>query len=165
MEWRRLLRHLFATRHGLRAKFDGRVLNAIEQAVRASEAQHRGEIRFAIEGALHATAVWGGVTAASRAKHVFAELDVWDTEHNNGVLVYVLIADRAVEIVADRGFAGRVEAAEWRAACLAMETQFRQGRYLEGSVAGIEAVGRSIARHFPAAGGGPNELTDRPTLL
>ena len=149
----------------MRAAFDHDVLVAIERAVRASEDQHRGEIRFAVEGALHASAVWRGVTTAERAQRVFAELNVWDTEHNNGVLIYVLFADRAVEIVADRGLAGRVELAEWRAACAAIETEFRRGRYLEGAVAGIEAVGRLIARHFPVATADRNELPDRPALL
>jgi uncharacterized membrane protein len=165
MNWRRFFRHLFATRRGLRAAFNNRVLGGIEQAVRASEASHRGEIRFVIEGSLHPAALWRGISATARAKRVFSELDVWDTEHNNGVLVYVLFADHAVEIVADRGFAGRVAADEWRSACRAMETQFAQGRYLEGSVAGIELIGRILARHYPAAGGGPNELADRPAVL
>jgi uncharacterized membrane protein len=165
MKWRRLLRHLFTTRRGLRAAFDNRVLRAIEEAVRASEASHRGEIRFAIEESLHPAELWRGVSPKERAKRVFSELGVWDTEHNNGVLIYVLYADHAVEIVADRGFTGRVGEAEWRSACKAMETQFAEGHYLEGSVAGIEAVGRILARHYPAAGGGPNELADRPAVL
>jgi uncharacterized membrane protein len=165
MNGSRVIKHLFATRRAMRSTFDDRVLTAIEQAVHACESKHCGEIRFAVEGALHPNAVWKGVTAAEQAKRVFAELGVWDTELNNGVLVYVLLADRAVEIVADRGFAGRVAPEEWRAACAAMETEFRQGRYLEGATAGIEAVGQILTRHFPAAAGDRNELPDRPALL
>ncbi len=165
MNWVRLIKHVFATRHAMRSAFDDNVLTAIEQAVTVSEVRHCGEIRFAIEGALHPIAVWKGVTAAEQAKRMFAELGVWDTELNNGVLVYVLLADRAVEIVADRGFAGRVAPHEWRAACAVMETQFRQGRYLEGAVAGIASVGEILTRHFPAAAGDRNELPDRPALL
>jgi uncharacterized membrane protein len=169
MRWTRFLRHLFATRRELRVAFDDRTLAAIEQAVRESEHQHGGEIRFVIEGALDTSALWHGATARQRAHHVFAELNVWDTERNNGVLLYVLLADRAVEIVADRGYSGRVEPAQWRAACLAVEAEFRHGRYLTGAVAGVDAVGRIIAHHFPAAGGHRNshgnELPDRPALL
>lgn len=165
MNGSRLITHLFATRRALRSAFNEPVLTAIEQAVHAAESRHCGEIRFAIEGALHASAVCRGVTAAEQAQRVFAELGVWDTELNNGVLVYVLLADRAVEIVADRGFAGRVAPDEWRVACSAMEKEFLQGRFLKGAAAGIEAVGQILTRHFPAAAGDRNELPDRPVLL
>jgi len=165
MDGRRFLRHLFSSRRATRAAFSNRVLAAIEAAIRASETLHQGEIRFAIEGALHPLEIWRGVTPAARAQRVFAELDVWDTEHNNGVLIHVLVADRSVEIVADRGFAQRVDAAEWSAACRTMETEFSQGRHLEGAVAGIAAVGRIIARHFPPGESNPNELADRPVVL
>lgn len=165
MDGWRFLRHFFSSRRATRSAFSAPVLGAIEAAIRSSESQHQGEIRFAIEGALHPLEIWRGVTAAARAKRVFAELDVWDTADNNGVLIYVLAADRAVEIVADRGFAGRVDAAEWSAACRAMETEFSQGRHGEGAVAGIAAVGRIIARHFPPRDRNPNELADRPVVL
>jgi uncharacterized membrane protein len=165
----RFLRHIFATRLALRAAFNDRVLAAIEQAVRASEHHHRGEIRFVVEGALDTPALWHGVTPRARAERVFAELEVWNTEHNNGVLIYVLFADRAVEIVADRGFAGRVNAGEWHSVCVAMQAEFRHGRYLEGAVTGVQSVGRFLMRHFPAAAAATaddrNELPDRPTLL
>jgi hypothetical protein len=169
MRARRFVRHMFATRRVLRSAFNGRVLAAIERAVRASEHRHRGEIRFVVEGALDTLALWRGVGPRKRAEQVFAELGVWNTEHNNGVLIYVLLADRAVEIVADRGFAGRVQAGEWRAACAAMEQEFRAGRYLEGAVAGVESVGGILLKHFPAAGVHAgvdrNELPDKPALL
>jgi uncharacterized membrane protein len=165
MDGRRFLRHLFWSRGATRAAFSEAVLGAIEGAVRASETLHQGEIRFAIEGALHPLEIWRGVTPAARAQRVFAELDVWDTEHNNGVLIYVLAADRAVEIVADRGFAQRVDAAEWSVACRAMETEFSQGRHQEGAIAGIAAVGRIIGRHFPRGESNLNELADRPVVL
>ncbi|HZF15537.1 MAG TPA: TPM domain-containing protein [Steroidobacteraceae bacterium] len=164
MNAKRLIRHLFATQRGVRTAFTRTVLDAIENAIRASEATHAGEIRFVIEGALHPVPIWRGVSAAERAKRVFAEFDVWDTAANSGVLIYVLMADRAVEIVADRGFAGRVDPSEWGAACRAIETEFPRGRYREGAVAGVEAVGRLIARHFPAPQGNPNELADRPVV-
>ncbi len=165
MGFKRMFRHLSQTGRGLKSAFAPEVLATIEDAIRQSETSHSGEIRFAIEGALHPVPVWRGLTAAGRAQRVFAELDVWDTAQNNGVLIYVLMADHAVEIVADRGFAGRVDGAEWAAACRAMEREFLHGRYREGSVAGIEAVSSLIARHFPATANNPNELADRPVVL
>jgi len=94
---------------------------------------------------------------------------VWDTEHNNGVLIYVQLADRSVEIVADRGFRDRVSPAEWEAVCRLMEQHFRAGRFKIGSVAGVEAIGNLLARHFPPSlkppGQSPNQLPDRPILL
>ena len=100
---------------------------------------------------------------------MFAHLRVWDTEHNNGVLIYVQLADRVVEIVADRGFEGRVSPAEWQAVCRLMEEHFRAGRYSAGSVAGVDAIGQLLCRHFPQPPGqnarSRNQLPDRPTLL
>jgi uncharacterized membrane protein len=165
VNWQRLLRHAFSSRHTAGSAFSDAVRDAIEAAIGSSESQHLGEIRFAIEGALHPLEIWRGVTPAARARRVFAELDVWDTALNNGVLIYVLVADRAVEIVADRGFAGRVDAAEWSAACRSMETEFSQGRHREGAIAGVAAVGAIIARHFPPGERNPNELADRPVVL
>lgn len=161
----RFFRHIFSTRRATRRRFDEAAFAAIEGAVHASEALHQGEIRFAVESGLDPRAIFSGQTPAARARQLFGELEVWNTAHNSGVLIYVLVADRAVEIVADRGFAGRIDAGEWSAACRAMETEFSRGRYREGSVAGIEAVGRIVARVFPPDASNPNELADRPVLL
>ena len=167
MDWKRWFRHVFATRGALRRAFTEQALDAIERAVDASEQLHSGEIRVAIEGALEPGDVWQGKTPRERALEVFAALGVWDTEANNGVLIYVLLADRDVEIVADRGFNGRVAASEWQAACEDMEREFRAGRYLEGAVVGVEDVGKIIARHFPQLPGqrDEDELPNRPKLL
>jgi uncharacterized membrane protein len=99
---------------------------------------------------------------------VFSQLRVWDTEANNGVLIYVQLADRNVEIVADRGFQGRVSSAEWEAVCRLMEEHFRAGRFQIGSIAGVDAIGDLLARHFPqdlANAQSRNQLPDRPALL
>ena len=90
---------------------------------------------------------------------------VWDTEHNNGVLVYLLLADRAVEIVADRGIHSKVGSREWENICHNMETAFKQGNYERGVVSGIQAVARHLTKHFPASGAGQNELPDKPVVL
>jgi uncharacterized membrane protein len=165
----RLIRHAAATDWRTRMLFPKASLDAIEQAVVRAERAHCGEIRFAIETALAPMHIVNGVEPRARALEVFAHLRVWDTEHNNGVLIYVQIADRRVEIVADRGFQGRVTAAEWEAVCRLMEEHYRAGRFEPGSVAGVEAVGSLLKKHFPPnpahSGESRNELPDRPTLL
>ena len=149
--------------------FPGAALDAIEQAIARCERTHAGEIRFAIETALPPLYVLNGMTPRARAVDVFASLKVWDTAHNNGVLIYVQLADRVVEIVADRGFEGRISPAEWQAVCRLMEEHFRAGRFEAGSIAGVDAVGTLLRRHFPAnlerSAGSDNQLPDRPTLL
>ena len=161
----RALRHLFATRWGTRRRFPETTLAAIEAAVREVESRHAGEIRFAVETALDLPELWRGLEPRQRALEVFGQLGVWDTAGNNGVLVYVLVADRDVEIVADRAIAARVSQPEWDAICREVEDQFRAGRYTEGSVAAVQAIGRLLARHFPAQGGDRNEQPNQPVLL
>lgn len=141
-------------------------MSAIERVVRDCESRHPGEIRFAVEPALRLAAVWRGMTPRERALQVFSELGVWDTAHNNGVLVYVLLADHAVEIVADRGVAQqRVPAAEWEAVCRLMENRFQQGAFAEGAIAGISAVADVLAKYPPALQDAGNELPDAPVMM
>ncbi|HXQ64151.1 MAG TPA: TPM domain-containing protein [Steroidobacteraceae bacterium] len=161
----RLLRHLIETRLVTRRRFPPAALDRIESAVGAAEAGHAGELRIVIETDLDAWSILSGKTPRQRAIEVFAGFHVWDTELNNGVLLYVLCADRDVEIVADRGFNGLVTPEEWRGVCQAMETEFRAGRWSEGALAGVAAAAKLMGRHFPASGQGVNELPDRPTLL
>lgn len=169
MQIRRLIRHAAATHWRTRMLFPAATLDAIEQAIARAETTHAGEIRFAIETALTPLHILNGVASRARALDVFAHLGVWDTEHNNGVLIYVQLADRTVEIVADRGFQGRVGSAEWEAVCRLMEEHFRAGRFETGSIAGVDAIGNLLARHFPPNLKPParshNQLPDRPTLL
>lgn len=169
MQIGRFLRHSAATHWRTRMLFPSATLDAIEKAVAAAEQSHAGEIRFAIETALPPGQILHGIDARARALEVFANLRVWDTDHNNGVLLYLLLADRRVEIVADRGFLGRVSLPEWQAVCRLMEEHFRAGRFEAGSIAGVEAVGNLLGRHFPptlkAAAQLQNQLPDRPTLL
>jgi uncharacterized membrane protein len=169
MQIGRLMRHAGATHWRTRMLFPARTLDAIEQAIGRAEQTHAGEIRFAIETALTPLHVLNGMAPRARALEVFASLRVWDTERNNGVLIYVQLADRAVEIVVDRGFRGRVNPAEWEAVCRLMEEHFRAGRFETGSIAGVDAIGNLLARHFPPnaerAAPSHNQLPDRPTLL
>ncbi|MEO1765956.1 TPM domain-containing protein [Thiobacter aerophilum] len=165
MKLARLLRHLVFPPWWLRVRFPRRTLMAIKEAIRASEQTHRGQIRFAVEASLPLPALLRDITPRRRGLEVFAQLGVWDTEENNGVLIYVLLADRDVEIVADRGIARHVPVQAWQAIARRMESAFRQGRFEEGALAGIAAVGGLLARHFPASGTSANELPDWPLLL
>ncbi|MGA2398590.1 MAG: TPM domain-containing protein [Steroidobacteraceae bacterium] len=169
MRMRRLLRHAAALHWRTRMLFPRSTLDAIQEAIERAERAHAGEIRFAVETALPPRRIIGEIDPRARALEVFSELRVWDTENNNGVLIYVLIADHSVEIVADRGLRARVASAEWEAVCRMMEEHFRAGRFKAGSIAGIDAVGGLLARHFPAAipnqAPARNELPDQPTLL
>ena len=161
----RLLRHLFdlssAKRH-----FPPATLDAVQHAIAASEHRHHGEIVFAVEGSLPVAAVARGRTPRERAHDVFARLRVWNTEHNTGVLVYILLADHAIEIVADRGIAGKVDETQWLPICALMQKHFVESDYERGAIAGVEAIGELLVKHFPANGErNRDELPDRPVLL
>jgi len=162
MRW---IRHLVATAH-LRRQFPRAALDAIHQAISAGERQHDGQLCFAIEQALPLRDLTRHRKPRDRAQDVFAQLRVWDTEHNSGVLIYVLLAERAIEIVADRGIAARVAQMEWQAVCERMRERFAERQYQRGALEGIEAVSAILARHFPA-GATPraNELPDDPVVL
>jgi uncharacterized membrane protein len=167
MDWGRWFRHIFATRRELGRAFPLSTLNAIEDAITASERLHSAEIRFAIEGSLEPHEVRRGKSPRAKALEVFAALGVWDTEANNGVLIYVLLADHDVEIVADRGFNLRVTANEWATVCGAMERMFRVRDFEAGALEGVRRVGAILAAHFPPLPGGrdEDELPNRPAVL
>jgi uncharacterized membrane protein len=162
----RILRHLFATRAGTRRRFPAPLLASIEAAIAAAEARTSGEIRFVVETALEPGEVWAGLAPRERAVQTFADLHIWNTELRNGVLIYVLLADRDVEIIADRGATGRISQADWEGVCGAMETHFRAGRFSEGALAGVAGVGGLLEKYFPADGGrNRDELPNQPALL
>ena len=166
MNFARILRHLFTGRLAVRRIFPISSLAAIEQAIKQSEISHEGEVRFAVEAALNTLPLLRDQSARDRAVEVFSQLRVWDTEHNNGVLIYLLLADRDVEIIADRGINVRVGSEEWERICREMEIAFRQGRFESGVIAGISAVGSHLQKHFlTEREGGENELSDTPVIL
>lgn len=165
MDFRRILRHLLATPRSAARAFPESVLGAIETAVKESERTHTGEIRFAVEPALDTGALLRGQSARERALEVFSALRVWDTAQNNGVLIYLLLADRDVEIVADRDIHARAGPEAWEAICQHMEAAFREGRMEQGALEGIREAGAVLARHFPSGGPDANELPDRPVML
>jgi len=162
---KRIGNHLLLNRWRVRRAFPRAALAAIEKAIKTSEATHSGQIRFAAEGALDGVPLFKDQPARERAIDVFAELRVWDTEASNGVLIYLLLADRDVEIVADRGFNDKVTPAEWEAICRAMEVEFRAKKFEGGVLKGIAAVTQLLAKHFPSHGAHRNELPDKPVVL
>jgi uncharacterized membrane protein len=165
MDWKRMLRHLWIGAPERNRLFPAPVLKSITGAIAAAEAKHHGEIRFAVEASLAASEVAKGVSARQKAIEAFARLGVWDTEANNGVLIYLLLADRDVEIVADRGVHAKVGPEGWETICRAMEAEFRAGRFEAGVLAGIAAVGRHLETHFPRTGADVNELPDAPVMV
>ena len=163
---RRLMANLFNGWFQLPRRFSAALLDEMAAAVAAGERTHRGEICFAIEARLSPLAVLDGLDARTRAQQVFAQLRVWDTECNSGVLLYVLMAERRIEIVADRGIAAKVAAAEWDAICARMRECYAQGGWREGSLKGIAAAHALLFEHYPADDKpDPDELADRPVLL
>ena len=161
MRW---IRHLFASlqpRH-----FSPATLAAIHEAIRAGEQRHRGQVCFAIEQSLPLGDLFRVRPVRDRAHDAFARLRVWDTAHNSGVLIYVLAAEQAIEIIADRGIAARVEQREWQAVCDRMRERFAAGDYAAGAVDGVNAVSAILAREFPDDGSErDNELSDEPIIL
>jgi uncharacterized membrane protein len=165
MDWKRVYRHLATSDRAARKPFPKTVLKRIEEAIAASETQHRGELRFALEAALDPVAVLRGRTARSRAGDAFHRLGVGGTAERSGVLIYVQLVDRAIEIVADAGISERVAQAEWDAICRRMEDAFRAGRFEDGSIAAIGEVTALLARHFPPRRDNPDELPNEPAML
>jgi uncharacterized membrane protein len=165
MNIKRIAKHLLQTPRQVDRAFPHQTLNAIEQAIKASETAHSGEVRFVVEGALDGMPLFKGQSARERAIDVFSQLRIWDTEQNNGVLIYLLLADRDVEIVADRGIDAKVGAQEWEKICRMMETHFMQGRYEDGVISGILAVTQHLSKSFPASAADQNELPDGPVVL
>lgn len=162
---RRIIRHLLFFPWRLRQIFTRSVLHAIEQEIAASERLHSGQIRFAVEANLDLLSLLRGKTSRTRARDVFSQLGVWDTEHNNGVLVYLLLAERRVEIVADRGIEAKLGHALWSRICQQMQEAFRRGAFEVGVQEGLREIGAQLAIHFPATGSATNELSDRPVVL
>ncbi|MBD9478450.1 TPM domain-containing protein [Pseudoxanthomonas sp. PXM02] len=161
----RLLRHLFAP--SSRRLFPEDSLQRITQAIADGERGHRGEVMFAVESNLPPGALLAGMQARERAHEAFVRLRTWDTDANNGVLIYLLLADHRIEIVADRGLTGRVSDAEWSAVCRLIEAEMRADHPEQAILEGIRAVSDHLARHFPQSDGQPDEdeLPNRPHLL
>ncbi len=166
MKWlKRFFRHVWMSPIIARRAFSRTTFDAIERAIAECEKTHRGQVRFVVEAELSTAQLWAGLTSRARAIDVFSGRRIWDTEENNGVLAYVLLADRKVEIVADRSIQKLVGDERWRAICKEMELSFRKKEFLDGSVNAIRKIGIELAFHFPRQGGAVNEQSDRPVML
>ena len=160
----RIARHRWMDQGDVRRALPEAALKRTEERVAASERRHSGEIRVCVEAALPWSYLWKRLTARDRAIMMFGKLRVWDTQHNNGVLIYLLLAEHAIEIVADRGLNAHVSHAQWQAIVSGMRDAFRAGRFEEGLNAAVGAVDALLAKHFPITEGAvnPNELPNRP---
>lgn len=166
MSLTRIVRHLSAGQWLLRRTLPAATLTAIEQAIQQSETSHSGEICIAVECALNTLALIRNQTARERALEVFSRLRVWDTEQNNGVLIYLLLADRDVEIIVDQGIHAKVSNKEWGNICHIMESAFSQQQFEAGLIQGIHAISQHLETHFPYdPNKDKNELTNKPTIL
>lgn len=171
----RFFRHLFSNPWQVKKHFSTQALQHIESAITASELKHTGEIRFVVEAGLHPYEIMGKKSPRNRAIELFSHLNIWDTEHNNGVLIYLLLADRDVEIVADRGIDKHIGYDQWDMICHEMEVMFRQGKFELGLMQGLNAVSLALEKHFPVEAiknqrkktiqRKKNELPDKPLIL
>ncbi|HET7764073.1 MAG TPA: TPM domain-containing protein [Burkholderiales bacterium] len=161
----RVLKHLATPEWTARRAFPRAVLRSIEKVIGQEERRHEGQLRFAIEASLPLGELLLGVSPRERAIGWFGRLGVWDTQHNAGVLIYLLLADRRVELVADRGVHSKVGTAAWEAICGEMQREFARGQFERGAVIGVRAVSDLLAQHFPPSGDGRNELPDKPVVL
>jgi uncharacterized membrane protein len=160
----RIVKHRWMDESDVRRALDEAAMQRIEQRVAASEKRHSGEIRVCVEAGLPWSYLWKRLAARDRAIMMFGKLRVWDTAANNGVLIYLLLAEHAIEIVADRGLNAHVSHEQWQAIVAGMREAFRAGRFEEGLNAAVDAVDALLARHFPITQGAanPNELPNRP---
>ena len=165
MKLGRLFRHLFTSDWLRHRAFPAAALQHIEQEIKTGEAAHAGELRFAVEASLSGAQVYDDQPTRERAIDVFSDLRMWDTDDRNGVLIYLLLADHSVEIVADRGIHARVGSAAWEGICQAMEADFKAGRFEDGAIKGVRSVNALLTSHFPDLELRRNELADHVVVL
>jgi uncharacterized membrane protein len=165
MQLIRLFRHLILPHWWVQRSFSKSALGAIEQAISTSEQSHRGELRFVVEASLPMHYLLRNLSPRERAIELFSELRVWDTEDNSGVLIYLQLIDRRVEILADRGIHAKVGQDFWDQICRRMESAFQSGQFGEGTQTALNEITQALSAHFPSRGSNPNELPDKPLLL
>ena len=165
MKLSRVLRHLLLPDWWVRRVLARADLTAIGDAITACEKLHRGELRFVVEASMPLNALRADQSPRARAVNLFSSLRVWDTEENSGILIYVQLVDRRVEILADRGIAAQVSQPEWDAICRGMEQSFGAGLWRHGALQAVMRAGELLATHFPARDDNPNELPDQPLVL
>ncbi|MBS0307953.1 MAG: TPM domain-containing protein [Proteobacteria bacterium] len=161
----RFYKHVFTTRAAAKRAFPADVLQAIQSAIAEGEAVHRAEIRFAVEAALTWHNVLDNLTSRRRAHELFTRYRIWDTEENCGVLIYVNLADRKVEIITDRAVGRALHKDDWQAVCRTMTAGFAQGHYRDSTLAALRQLNGLLQQHFPANGDNRNELSNKPLVL
>ncbi len=161
----RFFTHLVSHPWQVKRYFSVIALHEIEKAIAASEKKHTGEIRFVVEAGLHPYEIVFKKSPKARAVELFGRLNIWDTEHNNGVLIYLLLADRDVEIVGDRGIHKHLGDEGWEVICREMEALFRKGEFEAGVLHGVEKISAVLKKHFPQKGASRNELSNKPLIL
>ncbi len=161
----RILKHVFAWPAGFSRAWPAASVRAIEQSITAGERRHRAELRFCVEESLPWSYLWRHAPPRERAVNLFGKLRVWDTAENTGVLIYVLHADRRVEIVADRGAARAITQVQWDAWVGQLQAAYRSGRFEAGTIEVLAAINEALAQHFPARESNPNELADAPVII
>ena len=171
------IRHLWMDADDTRSAIPRDMLQRLAQRVAASEKRHSGEVRICVEAALPASYLWRlgrehtiRALTRQRAVMMFGKLRVWDTQHNSGVLIYVLLAEHAIEIVADRGLSKHVSAAQWRDMVAHMSAAFKAGRYEDGLTEALAEISAVMMQHFAIDGSQSglenlNELPDNPLLM
>lgn len=162
----RILKHRWMDESDTRRAIPPDLAERLAKHVAAGEKRHTGEVRIYVEAGLPFSYLWRDATARERAIAMFGKLGVWDTEQNNGVLIYLLLAEHAIEVVADRGVSRFVSAAQWQEVVQHMSAAFRAGRYEEGLKQAVDEVTALLVQHFPSDPGAanPNELPDAPVL-
>jgi uncharacterized membrane protein len=171
----RFAKHLVSHRWQVKRYFSDISLHNIEKAIEVSESQHQGEICFVVEAGIHPYDIIQKKSPRKRALEIFSRLHIWDTEENNGVLIYLLLADRDVEIVADRGIHNLIGNATWSAICSEMEVMFLRGQFEAGVLYGVSKIGALLQQHFPLdnaenttlnkAKKSRNEISNKPVIL
>ena len=161
----RFVKHMFSHPWQAKRHFSSVALSNIEEAIQASEKKHTGEIRFIVEAGLHPIEILYKKIPKKRAIELFGRLNIWDTEHNNGVLIYLLLADRDVEILADRGIHQHVGDDGWEQICRDMETLFRKAEFEAGVLQGIAEISAHLQKHFPQTGASRNEISNKPIII
>jgi uncharacterized membrane protein len=161
----RLIKHLLHFPWLVHRKFPPTALNKIEQAIKSSENQHSAEIRFAVESSLSFSELLQNTSCFDRGVEVFSELRIWDTEYNNGVLIFLLLADRNVEIIADRGLNSKIAKDEWQQICKLMEQSFKKNEFEAGVLIGMDEITKKLIQHYPAENNNIDELSNKPVIL
>ena len=162
----RILQHLLVDERDARRAVPPAAIKRLKAQVQQSESLHSGEIRIYVEASLPRSYLWQGQSARQRAVTLFGELRVWDTERNNGVLIYLLLAERKIEVIADRGLNAHMSPAQWKSMIDRMGAAFKAARYEEGLSEAVADVSRLLVTYFPLAAGEArrNELPDEPLV-